>query len=299
MKNVAAILTAALLLTLSACGGTDETPPGAPTITGVVPGDAPGTAVVSFTAPADAGSAAIVQYAVTAQPGAHTAYGTASPITVTDLDAGTAYTFTVVANNGVGDSSPATTGALRFYGIVATFKEPMTQPNDSIFTGAFTWDPAAKKVTGLAGSLTQSMTKNGGVYGPPMTTVALGHQLSAEPATLGGVDGFLVATFALDTTNVFDPGGFTPGAGTSYYGLAAGAASPKMGGVGNAYVLVFVPSADPAAALAKAQLDKLAYGDCTAGGMMMTTCMTGTSLDGYGKVGTMKGYPSSQVVTAR
>ncbi|MFT3914643.1 MAG: fibronectin type III domain-containing protein [Anaeromyxobacteraceae bacterium] len=297
--KTAAIFSAALLLTLSACGGKDGSPPGAPTITGVSAGDAPGTAVVSFTAPGDPGSSPIAVYAVTAQPGGHTAYGTASPITVTDLESGTAHTFTVVANNDTGPSAAATTGALRFFGVVATFTEPMTQPNDTVFTGAFTWDATAKQVTGLAGTLTQAMTKNGGVYAPPMTTVALTHQRSAEAVTLGGVDGVLVATFALDTTDVFDPGGFAPGAGTSYYGLAAGAASPKAGGVGNAYALLFVPSADPAAALAKAQLDRLAYGDCTAGGMMMTTCMTGTSLDGYGKVGTMKGYPTSQVVTAR
>jgi hypothetical protein len=143
------------------------------------------------------------------------------------------------------------------------------------------------------------MTKVDGVFGPPMTTVSLVHQLSAVPVTLDGVDGLLVTTFALPTTDTFDPSGFAPGVGTQYYGLSTGAPNPKNGGVGNAYAMIFVNTTDPAAELAQAQIDKLAYGDCTAGGMMMTTCMTGTTVAGYGRPGTMMGQPVSQVTTAR
>jgi hypothetical protein len=106
----------------------------------------------------------------------------------------------------------------------------------------------------------------------------------------------LVTTFALPTTDVFDPSGFAPG-GTQYFGLGAGAANPKSGGTGNAYAMVFVNTADPTAPLVQAQLDKLAYADCTAGGMMMSTCMAGASMTVYGKMGTMMGVPASQVVT--
>ncbi len=107
-----------------------------------------------------------------------------------------------------------------------------------------------------------------------------------------------MTTFALPTTDTFDPSGFAPG-GTQYYGLSTGAPNPKTGGVGNAYAMIFVNTTDPAAELAQAQIDKLAYGDCTAGGMMMTTCMTGTTVAGYGRAGTMMGQPVSQVTTAR
>ena len=299
MKQTGVLLTALFGLTLIACGGSDGgTAPGSPTGIDVAPGAAAGTAVVSFTAPAAAGSGAITGYTVTASPGGLTATGAASPITVSGLAAGTAYTYSVVATSDAGSSAPAASGSLRFYTVVETFREPMTQPNDTIFTGSFTFDVTTRTVSHLAGALTQSMTKNGGVFGPPMTTVALAHQLSATPATLGGVEGLLVTTFALDGTDTFDPSGFAPG-GTQYFGLAAGATNPKAGGVGNAYAMIFVDTADPTAAPAQAQLDKLAYADCTAGGMMMTSCMTGTTVEGYGRKGTMMGYPLTQVITAR
>lgn len=61
---------------------------------------------VSFTAPGDNDSP-ITSYTVTSTPGGIEATGTASPITVTGLTAGTAYTFTVVATNAIGDSNPS------------------------------------------------------------------------------------------------------------------------------------------------------------------------------------------------
>ena len=73
------------------------------------------TATVSFTAPASTGGSAISNYTVTSSPGGVTASGSSSPITVTGLNSGTTYTFTVVANNGAVNSvasaptSPITT----------------------------------------------------------------------------------------------------------------------------------------------------------------------------------------------
>lgn len=77
--------------------------PGAPTIGTATGGDA--QASVTFTPPADDGGALITGYTVTSSPGGLTGTGTGSPIVVTGLTNGTAYTFTVTATNGVGTGS--------------------------------------------------------------------------------------------------------------------------------------------------------------------------------------------------
>lgn len=83
--------------------------PSAPTI-GV--GTAGNTEVsVPFTAPKFTNGSAITAYTVTSDPGAFTGTGAASPIVVTGLTNATAYTFTVVATNGVGDSAASAASA--------------------------------------------------------------------------------------------------------------------------------------------------------------------------------------------
>ena len=77
--------------------------PSAPTIgTATV---ATGTSVsVTFTAPTDIGGGAISSYTVVSSPGNIIASGSSSPITVTGLTTGTAYSFQVFANNAYGNS---------------------------------------------------------------------------------------------------------------------------------------------------------------------------------------------------
>jgi hypothetical protein len=84
-----------------------STVPGAPTIGTATKGNAQAT--VTFTAPGSNGGSAITGYTVTSSPGGITATGSASPITITGLTNGTAYTFTVTATNanGIGPVSPA------------------------------------------------------------------------------------------------------------------------------------------------------------------------------------------------
>ena len=80
--------------------------PSAPTSVVATAGNA--SASVAFTAPASNGYSAITGYTVTSSPGSFTATGATSPINVTGLTNGTAYTFTVVATNAVGNSGAST-----------------------------------------------------------------------------------------------------------------------------------------------------------------------------------------------
>ena len=185
------------------------------------------------------------------------------------------------------------------YSVVETFYEPDTQPNNSIFVGTFTLDATTGTVSNLQGRLSESMTGGATPYpGDTMTWVPLQHQLSSVPVTMDGATGLLVTTFNLATTDTLSSSasfggadGFSPGTGM---GLYFGYPGPNPG---NAYARIFVNLSDPTAAPTQAQIDKLAYADCTPGGMMGATCMTGTSSAGYGSVGSMSGYPISQMTT--
>jgi hypothetical protein len=86
------------------------TPPGAPTAVTAIAGDR--RAVVSFSAPASNGGAAITGYTVISTPGGLTTTGAGSPLTVTGLTNGVAYTFTVRAANRVGTTSSSASSAV-------------------------------------------------------------------------------------------------------------------------------------------------------------------------------------------
>lgn len=82
-------------------------PPGAPTIGTATAGNAQAT--VTFTAPGDIGGGPITGYRATSTPGGIIGTAASSPITVTGLTNGVAYTFTVAAQNagGFGSESAA------------------------------------------------------------------------------------------------------------------------------------------------------------------------------------------------
>jgi hypothetical protein len=98
------------------------TVPQAPTIGTATSGSA--SASVAFTAGATGGSA-ITGYTVTSSPGGFTGTGASSPITVSGLTNGTAYTFTVTATNANGTSlasaaSNSITPSVSFFAYLAT-----------------------------------------------------------------------------------------------------------------------------------------------------------------------------------
>lgn len=64
-------------------------------------------ATVTFTGGQPNGGSPILDYTATSTPGGRTATGATSPLTVTGLTVGTAYTFKVTARNAVGSSAPS------------------------------------------------------------------------------------------------------------------------------------------------------------------------------------------------
>jgi hypothetical protein len=195
-------------------------------------------------------------------------------------------------------AAPLAQAAPSNYNIKTTWYEPDTQPRDSIFIGSFTFDSVTHTVSNLKGSLSESMTGDLIAYpGDNMTWLNLNHQLvSWHDASLGGT---FAATFSKNTTNTFMGNTWMPVDGIEVGGIFAGGPAMRnySTSIQNAYALIFVPDS-PLTALTQAQLDKVAYADCAPGGMMGATCMTGTSVAGYGALGTMSGYPVSQTITA-
>lgn len=277
------------------------TGPGAPSLVTATAGDGPATVRVHVGA-VQAGGTPITGWVVTSSPPGVTAAGATAPVTATCPSSCTGYRFSVVARNSVGTSPPSgLADVVTPYAVIVTFREPDTQPNDSVFVGSYTFNSSAGVVSDLRGELSESMT--GGPLPFPddtMTWVPLLNQLSSLPVVLDGAEGWLVTTFRLGTTNTLsaDPkfggtDGWSPGTGSGlFYGFPG--TNP-----GNTYVRIFVDAADPTTAPSQVQVDKLAYADCAPGGMMGSTCMTGTSQAGYGTTGTMGGHPVSQVTSRR
>ena len=94
----------------ASASGTPRTTPGAPTIGTITPGN--GQLSVAFTAPASNGGSAITDYKWSVDGTSYTTRaGTASPIVITGLSNGTAYTVRIRAVNAAGDGTVATAGA--------------------------------------------------------------------------------------------------------------------------------------------------------------------------------------------
>ncbi|MDT8283449.1 MAG: fibronectin type III domain-containing protein, partial [Gammaproteobacteria bacterium] len=274
------------------------TVPAAPTEVTATAGATPNSVTVSFGATGSGGSP-ITGYTIQSNPSGITGTGTASPISVACPSSCTGYAFSVIASNIIGDSvRSAMADVITAYEVVETFFEPATQPKDSIFIGTFTFNSTSSTVSNLRGTLSESMTGDSIAYpNDNMTWLLLDNQLSSvSDPVLGGL---LVTTFRNPTTDTLfvsdGSDGWSPGTGFGlYFGFDFTAPGVNPG---NAYAMIFVNTLDPTAALTLDQIDKLAYADCAPGGMMAATCMTGTTIAGYGTAGTMGGYPVSQVIT--
>ncbi|WP_158606518.1 fibronectin type III domain-containing protein [Paenibacillus ginsengarvi] len=173
--------------------------PGAPTAVNAAAMS--GAAIVSFTPPASNGGSAITGYTVTSSPGGLTGTGTASPIIVPGLTNGTAYTFTVVATNGEGDSLPsaasgsvmpaATPGSPTEVTAVSTssgqasisFTPPASSGGSAITGYTVTASPGGLTGTGSGSPITVYGLTNGTAY--TFTVVAtngIGNSLPSAPS---------------------------------------------------------------------------------------------------------------------
>ena len=162
---------------VSTASFTPSTVPGAPTIGTATAGNAQAT--VNGTAPASNGGAAITGYRSTATPGGSTVTGATLPITHTGLTNGTAYTFTLAAQNtrGYGAESAASNSVTPTPG--GTAPTITVQPANQTVTAGAT---AGFSVTATGSGLTYQWRRNGtpiggatsSSYTTPATTVSGG-----------------------------------------------------------------------------------------------------------------------------
>ena len=125
------------------------TVPGAPTGVSATAGNA--SASVAFTDPASNGGSVITGYTVTSSPGGITMTGATSPINVTGLTNGTAYTFTVVATNAIGNSVPSTASTAvtpaSACGSITSVSDIDGNPYQTISIGTQCWTKTNLKTT--------------------------------------------------------------------------------------------------------------------------------------------------------
>ena len=129
--------------------------PGTPNITSAVAGNA--QASIFFTTPADGGSA-IINYGVSCNPGQIISAGPGSPITVTGLTNGIAYSCTVTAINGFGPGTASAPSAVT---------------------------PSASAPLTLISVVTRKTHGATGTFDLSVDTAPVGNAISVEPRAIG------------------------------------------------------------------------------------------------------------------
>ena len=210
--------------------------PGAPTAVSATATNA--QASVSFTAPTFTGvPAGITQYRVTSSPGGITATGSSSPIVVTGLTNGTAYTFTVAASNTLGYGSESSASN--------SVTPSLPQQVEYTTAGTYSWvapsglSPSAVSVVCVGGGGSYGSFQNGGcgggggglgyknnisVVAATSYTVVVGARSSTEPGQ--GGDSYFISTGTVKGgggySGIMSGSNGTGGAGGNYTGDGGG-----------------------------------------------------------------------------
>jgi hypothetical protein len=207
---------------------TPATVPGSPIIGTATHGN--GQATITFSAPVSNGGSAITSYTVTSS-GGHTATGGSSPLIVTGLTNGVAYTFTVTATNAVGTGNasassnsvtPATVPNSPIIGTATagngqatiTFTPPVNNGGSAITSYTVTSSPGGLTATGGTSPITITGLTNGVAYTFTVTatnaegvSVASATTNSVTPATIPDAPTIGVATEGNGQATIT----FTPG----------------------------------------------------------------------------------------
>ncbi|WP_181257055.1 IPT/TIG domain-containing protein [Pseudaminobacter soli (ex Li et al. 2025)] len=205
--------------------------PGSPLIGSATAGNA--QASVSFTAPASNGGSAITNYTVTSNPDGITATGAASPITVTGLTNGTAYTFTVTATNAVGTgSASAASNAVTPTG---TPTLTATSPNTGTTAGGTIVTLTGSNLTGatavtFGGTAATGFTVNSATQITATTPAHAAGAVNVSVTTLGGsatlTNGYIYAPTITLSPSADGLTGATAGAAYSQTITASGGTAP-------------------------------------------------------------------------
>jgi sugar lactone lactonase YvrE len=221
---------------------TPKTRPGAPTSVTAVAGA--GQATVSFQQPVSNGGAAITGYDVTAYQGSFyvTSKSTASsPVTVTGLNNGTAYTFVVVAYNSEGSS-------------------PQSAPSNAVTPVTTPGEPTGVFATPGNGTLSVSFSHNATGGSPILEFVATcGSQSQSGAASPITVTGLTNGTAYICTVRAVNAQGSSPASSPSFAATprtVPGAPQAVTGVAGNRQITVSwdPPSSNGGAAITGYQI---------------------------------------------
>jgi uncharacterized protein (TIGR02145 family) len=192
--------------------------------TGVSATSGNGSASVSFVAPASNGGTTITGYVVTSNPGNVSVSGTTSPINVTGLTNGTAYTFTVVSVGVASAASTAVTPATSVpgspTGVVATagdssasvsFVAPTNNGGSALTGYTVTSNPGNISVSGTTSPINVTGLTNGTSYtftveatnsvgnsAASTTSSAVIPSFSCGTSTVSDIDGNIYNTVLID-----------------------------------------------------------------------------------------------------
>lgn len=214
--------------------------PGAPTIGTATAGNA--QASVTFTAPAANGGSAVTSYRVTSSPGNISATGSSSPITVTGLTNGTAYTFTVRAINtqGAGPASAASNSVTPVAFTPTVLAEIYNTSNSTNSTGNITIPSGTARIAvfacagGGSGGYTQTTDNGSGAGGGGAASIS-GFEINVSA---GDVIAYVVGAGGTPVSSSSTANGGTGGnttltrSGTTLLSLGGGGGGGTNGGGG-------------------------------------------------------------------